>query len=334
MMGARRRGLPRAAGALAALCVPASLLAQTAADGPGRRAVDTIPGTGVVLETAWVPGGTFLLGSPDDEPGRDEDEGPRRSVSVEPFWMGVHEVTHDAYALFRHRRLDGDEAAGGLPFDADAVTRPSPPYDDPAHGMGRDGHPAVGMTREAALRFARWLSFKTGRLWRLPTEAEWEWACRAGTDGPWSFPAAEADAHAWHDGNSDGAYHPVGTRAPNPWGLHDLHGNVAEWTSDPYSDDFYARLEDDAVTASPRSGDAGRGRGVVRGGAFDDALEALRCADRQPESTAWKRRDPQVPKSRWWNTDSPHVGFRLVRPAGERSPEEIRAWWDGVLGEG
>ena len=116
---------------------------------------------------------------------------------------------------------------------------------------------------------------------------------------------------AWFEENSGGAFHPVGGKRPNAWGLHDMHGNVAEWVLD----------------GDPAS------RGVVRGGAFDDPPEALRCDARVEESPAWKRRDPQVPKSRWWNTDSPHVGFRLVSPDGDAGPEAIRGYWEGLLGQ-
>jgi formylglycine-generating enzyme required for sulfatase activity len=123
----------------------------------------------------------------------------------------------------------------------------------------------------------------------------------------------------------------VGTRAPDGHGAHDLTGNAAEWTLDPYEADFYERLPAGEVTKAPRSGPAGTGRGLARGGSYQDGARALRCADRQPEAAAWKARDPQIPKSRWWNTDAPHVGFRLVRPAGEYTLDEIRAWWNEVL---
>ncbi|HUG40897.1 MAG TPA: SUMF1/EgtB/PvdO family nonheme iron enzyme, partial [Longimicrobiales bacterium] len=251
---------------------------------PGDTLVVPVPGTEVALVLAWIP-------------------------APEPFWMTVTEVTDDQYGPFRYRRLDADAGAGS--YDADAVTRPSPPYEDPVHGMGKGDHPAGGMTRLAALRYARWLSEKTGRLFTLPTEAQWEAACRAGGTGPYGAAgAATLDSVAWYEANSRGAFHPVGGKRPNAWGLHDMHGNVAEWVlgGDPY------------------------GRGVVRGGAFDDPPEALRCDARVDESAAWKRRDPQIPKSRWWNTDSPHVGFRLVSPAGDHDPEAIRAYWAELLG--
>jgi formylglycine-generating enzyme required for sulfatase activity len=282
---------------------------------------------------AFVPGGTFQLGSPLDEPGREDDEGPQRGVRVSAFWMGVHEVTHDEFALFRHRRLDADVGlADDGPFDADAVTRPSPPYEDPTHGMGQEGNPAVGMTRLAALHYARWLSEKTGRLYRLPTEAEWEYACEAGRGGVFGFgdDPRQLERYSWVETNSVGTYHPGGLKEPNPWGLRDMHGNVAEWVMDEYDAASYETLAGD-LPQDPMAGRANRGRGVVRGGAFDDGPDRVRCAERFPETSAWKRRDPQVPKSRWWNTDSPHVGFRLVSPARAYGMDDIRAYWAALL---
>lgn len=270
-----------------ALLILAALLfaAPAAAQEPGDTLVVPVPGTDITMVLA-------------------------RIQAPAPLWMAVHEVTHDQYAPFRYRRLDSDAGVGS--YAADAVTRPSPPYEDPVHGMGKGSHPAGGMTRLAALRYARWLSEKTGRLFRLPTEAEWEVACLAGRTGPYGLAvgAAGLDSVGWYDANSRGAFHPVAEKRANSWGLHDMHGNVAEWV----------------MAGDPR------GRGVVRGGAFDDPPEALRCDARFEEPAAWKRRDPQIPKSRWWNTDSPHVGFRLVSPARDHSPEEIRAYWAELLG--
>ncbi len=295
----------------------------------GDTYVETIPGTEVSFSMVYAPGGTFTLGSPETEPGRDPDEGPQRRVRLEPFWIGAHEVTFDEFSVFRFRRLDSERTATpGVRIDVDAVTRPSPPYEDPAHGMGNDDHPAVGMTQWAALQYARWLSEKTGRLYRLPTEAEWEYACRAGTTTAYSFgdDPREAERYAWYAVAGGDIHRPVGLKEPNGWGLYDMHGNVAEWTLDEYRADAYdSAVGDPAVAPSARP--AAPGPHAVRGGAFDDDAAELRCADRLPSTPDWKRRDPQLPKSRWWNTDSPHVGFRLVRPAREMTLEEIRAFW-------
>ncbi len=324
--------------ALGAVLTALVLVPPTAAqsNSPGDTFTETIPGTQITFRMTFVPGGSFSLGSPETEAGRDADEGPQRRVGVDAFWMGVHEVTYDAFSIFQHRNLDnGLGGSSELPFGVDMITRPSQAYEDPAHGMGATGHPMVGMTRVAAMEFARWLSEKTGRLYRLPTEAEWEHACRAGGDDVYTFgdnPGTLVE-HAWYANNSGDTFHEVGLKEPNAWGIHDLHGNVAEWTMDRYAADFYAGIPDDEPTANPRAEQSTRGLGVVRGGAYNDDAAGLRCAERFAETTRWKRRDPQMPKSRWWNTDSPHLGFRLMSPAREYTQDEIRSYWDAILGE-
>ncbi len=312
-----------------------TLPAAAQSGNPGDTFTQTIPGTPVTFQMTFVPGGSFFLGSPETELGRDDDEGPQRQVSVDAFWMGVHEVTYDAFSIFQHRNLDnGLGGSRELPFGIDMITRPSTPYEDPAQGMGGMGRPMVGMTRVAAMEFARWLSEKTGRLYRLPTEAEWEHACRAGSNHTFSFgdDSVALAEHAWYADNSDGTFHEVGLKVPNAWGIHDLHGNVAEWTMDRYAMHFYAGIPDNGHTENPRTEESTRGLGVVRGGAYNDDAAGLRCAERFAETTRWKRRDPQMPKSRWWNTDSPHVGLRLMSPVRQYTPREIQAYWDDILG--
>ena len=308
--------------ALILACFVASV-AEVSAQNAGDVRTQSVPGTEVTFDLAFVPAGSFLIGSSDNEAGRDDDEGPQRTVRLSAFWMSTTEATYDAFAVFRFRRLDDNIAApGDVLFDADAITRPSPPYEDPAHGMGGNGFPVTGMTRLSALRFARWLSEKTGQLYRLPTEAEWEYACKAG--------GGVLAGEPWYENNSGGVYHAAGTASADGLGIHELQGNVAEWVMDSYSADAYASLGEGAQ--DPLNGTPARGRGLVRGGAFDDPLDRLRCAERFPEASAWKARDPQMPKSRWWNTDSPHVGFRLVTPSGEHTMDEIRAYWAEILG--
>jgi formylglycine-generating enzyme required for sulfatase activity len=301
---------------------------------PGHVRLETVPGVDVAFPMVYVPGGQFLLGSPETEPNRDEDEGPRPMVTISPFWIGQCEVTQEAFAVFRFRNLDNDSTRSPVSqFSADAVARPSPPYEDPAHGMGGRGYPAGGMTQWAALQFAKWLTDKTGRFYRLPTEAEWEYACRAGSSTAFYFgnEAADLSTYAWYWDNSDETFQPVGTRQPNAWGIYDMHGNVAEWTLDQYNPGFYEEIA--AGAADPWFRPTRLHPRTVRGGAFDDDPEALRCANRLPSSMTWKRRDPQIPKSFWWNTDSPFVGFRLASPEEQPSPEEQAEFWRINLGE-
>jgi formylglycine-generating enzyme required for sulfatase activity len=190
-------------------------------------------------------------------------------------------------------------------------------------GMGKLGYPAICMTQLAAKKYCEWLSAKTGRYYRLPTEAEWEYACRAGTNTAYYFgddPEA-LEEHAWYYDNSEDAYHKVGQKKPNPWGLYDMHGNVAEWCVDQYVPDFYAQFDDKpadnpvavATTLEPR---------VVRGGSWFDDPELLRSAARRGSNADWKIQDPQLPQSIWYYTDATFVGFRIVRPLVEPTAEE------------
>ena len=220
-------------------------------------------------------------------------------------------------------------------WNADAITRPSPPYEDPTFGMGNKGYPAVSMTQFAALQYCKWLSGKTGRFYRLPTEAEWEYACRAGTTTAFHFgdDPGLADEYSWHAENSEERYHSIGTRKPNPWGLFDMHGNVSEWTMDQYDMKYYEQLTDGAdAPLNPWAKPTKLHPRTVKGGSWDDSLKTHRCASRTKSSFKWKERDPQIPKSFWWNTDSPFVGFRLVSPYKQPTQDEINAFWNLVLG--
>jgi formylglycine-generating enzyme required for sulfatase activity len=298
-----------------------------------RSYAEAIPGSAIRFEMLLLPAGSLRMGSPETEAGHEGDESPLHEVRLDSFWIGRFEVSYEMYNLFREKRLDTDSARR-QGFRADAITRPSPPYEDPTFGMGKEGYPASSMTQYAALQFCKWLWQKTGVFYRLPTEAEWEYACRAGSEAAYCFgdDPAQLDEYAWHYGNSGGVYHPIGQKKPNAWGLHDMHGNVAEWTLDQYQADYYALLADSLAEAPWRVPDRLHPRSV-RGGSYDDDPEKLRSANRIPSSLDWKRRDPQLPKSFWWNTDSPFVGFRLVRPARPMSEAEILQFWKKVLDE-
>jgi formylglycine-generating enzyme required for sulfatase activity len=287
--------------------------------------VETIPGTSVRFEMVSIPGGTYAMGSSDSEGGRSGDEGPRREVVLRPFWMGAMEVTWDEYDLFASSHdLRAERAPAAKPkaeSGTDAITGPTPPYADESFGFGKGRQPAISMTHHAAMEYCRWLSAATGKIYRLPTEAEWEYACRAGTRTRYSFgdsPSKLGD-FAWYLDNSDGTPHPVGRKKPNAWGLHDMHGNVAEWCLDQYSKDFYSSFKAGASTMSPvLIPTEHRYPHVVRGGSWDDESLALRSARRQASRREWSKRDPQHPQSIWWHTDAITVGFRVVRPLEEQ----------------
>jgi formylglycine-generating enzyme required for sulfatase activity len=196
-------------------------------------------------------------------------------------------------------------------------------------GMGRGEMPAICMTQHAARKFCEWLTARTGEYHRLPTEAEWEYACRAGTTTAYSFgdDPAQLGEYAWYDANSDGTYHEVGQKLPNPWGLKDMHGNVAEWVLDQYVPEIYASRTD-GVAVEPLAIPTTLYPRVVRGGGWDDPASMCRSAVREGSSDDWKIQDPQLPKSIWYHTDALGVGFRVVRPLRRPTAEERAAKWD------
>ncbi len=294
---------------------------------------ETIPSTDISFEMVPIPGGTYLMGSAEDEEGFTEDEGPQHEVVVGPFWMGQCEVTWEEYDQFafsydlasKVRRNVDLNAQPENEQRADAVTRPTAPYADETFGYGRDGRPAICITHHAAMEYCRWLSAKTGQTYRLPTEAEWEYAARAGTTTPYFFgeDTEDIDDYAWYFDNA-GEPMPVGQLKPNPWGLKDILGNVSEWCLDQYAPDVYAtRVEADKPVVRPvLLPDFHEYPYVARGGSFDDFPENLRAGERRASNRDWSMRDPQRPQSIWWHTDAIFVGFRVVRPYQEQ--EELK----------
>ncbi len=298
---------------------------------------DVISNTDVKFDMVPIPAGKFMMGSPETEKGRKEDEGPQHEVEIEPFWMGKCEVTWDEFEVFMftldiERRNVLHLPTNANDKQADALARPTKPYTEMSFGMGKDGYPAISMTHYAARMYCRWLSAKTGRYYRLPTEAEWEYACRAGTKTAYSFgddPSKLGD-YAWYFENAGESYKKVGKKKPNPWGLYDMHGNAAEWVLDQYIADYYSQfrgktaIEPLAITKTlyPHP---------VRGGSWQDDAEALRSAARRPSSKEWKQQDPQLPQSVWYYTDGQFVGFRIARPLNEPTEEEKAKIWDAGL---
>jgi formylglycine-generating enzyme required for sulfatase activity len=247
--------------------------------------------------------------------------------------MGTHEITWDTYGTFMLRldlqlRERGDREPVPQDAWADAVSRPTPPYVPMDLGMGIEGYPAISMTQFAAKQFTKWLSMKTGRFYRLPTEAEWEYACRAGTDSAYGF-GDDPDAllaHAWYFDNADDSTHPIGSKLPNAWGLHDMHGNVAEWVLDRHDEGTYGGRAGRLVV-NPIAWPTELYPRVVRGGSWDDDPEDLRSAARGRSRRGWKVQDPQVPRSIWYHTDATFVGFRILRPLEPPSAEERERFW-------
>jgi formylglycine-generating enzyme required for sulfatase activity len=300
----------------------------------------TIPGTEIQFEMLPVPAGTLLMGSPDSEAGRQSNEGPQVQVLIEPFWIGKYEVTWSEYKRFMqmYELFKGFETRGQRQVtDAnrmDAVTAPTPLYDPSfTFVLGEEPRqPAVTMSHFASRQYTKWLSLLTGQVYRLPTEAEWEYACRAGTQTAYSFgddPDSLGD-YAWFYDNSDESYHDVGTRQPNPWGIHDMHGNAAEMVLDQFQPDTYRQLAGRQVTVAEAAVPTSKMfPHSVRGGSWSDDAAALRSAARQGTED-WRGEDPNLPKSPWWFTDEPalRVGFRLLRPLERPSDEWLKRAWE------
>jgi formylglycine-generating enzyme required for sulfatase activity len=196
------------------------------------------------------------------------------------LWVGRTEVTWDMYDAFALSRPDTIASRGG----ADAVARPTRPYGAPDYGWGHAGYPVISVAYTAAEAFCEWLSARTGKRYRLPTEAEWNAIARAALSD-----SVGTESLAWHAGNADGTTHPVGRKRADALGLHDLLGNAAEW-----------------VTPST-------GRPVLRGGSFRTGASVLSPDTRSVQDDSWNERDPQIPQSRWWMSDAPFAGFRIVR---------------------
>jgi formylglycine-generating enzyme required for sulfatase activity len=317
--------------------------AEAKSEGEMKPYSELIPNTDVSFDMLPIKGGKFTIGSPASEEGRNEDEGPQKEVAVAPFWMGKHEVTWDEYeiymfALDHQRRTVTKLEASARDKLADAIAHPTKPYTDMTFGMGKKGYPAISMTHYAARMYCKWLSTKTGRYYRLPTEAEWEYACRAGTKTAYWFgdDASKVGQFAtfYNDGETE-KYSKVGSKKPNPWGLHDMHGNVNEWVLDQYIADRYSKLT--AGQSMPPVPTTKLYAHVARGGAWDDDPPALRSAVRRASEIEWKQQDPQIPQSVWYHTDAQFSGFRIVRPLVEPSEEEKQKVWDtglAIEGEG
>jgi formylglycine-generating enzyme required for sulfatase activity len=292
---------------------------------------NTIPGTPVTFAMVPIAAGEFLMGSPATEAKRNADEGPQHRVKIDPFWMEQCAVTWSEYELFMY-----PEDKPATPVDgttnytspaADAVTRPTKPYVEMSFGMGKEGYPAISMTQHGANIYCQWLSAKTGHFYRLPTEAEWEYACRAGTTTAYFFgdDPAPLGEYAWFADNSDFKYQKVGKKKPNPWGLYDMIGNVDQWTLDQGDPNYYQQFTE--TVTEPWHKSTKPYPQVVRGGSWQDDADKLRSACRRGSTPAWKMQDPQLPKSIWFLTDAQFVGFRIIRPLKVPSAEDMYKYW-------
>jgi len=292
---------------------------------------EKVPGTTLSFELVAIPEGTFDMGSPEKEELRKPDEGPVRKVHLSRFWMGKAEVSWDEYLeFFKATASQGrKEAVVNQPV-TDAITGPTPPWGAPDQGWGKGTRPAITMSWKAANTYCMWLSRKTGKKYRLPTEAEWEYACRGGSRDPYFFAGSPKkfssagmmnklfgpdttviNSYVVYKVNSQAR-----TKAPemvkaNPFGLKNMLGNVAEFCSDFYALNSYKAASGELLN-NPTGPESGQEH-VIRGGSFKSDAKDTRSAARDfTRTTAWLMTDPQMPKSVWWYSDSNDVGFRIV----------------------
>ena len=297
---------------------------------------EKIPGTSVSFNMKPVPGGTFIMGSTRGMSFIQGDEIPAREVKVDSFWLAEIEVSWDEYlAFFNATGSQGRKEGTGNPnisntSEVDAITGPTPPWGAPDQGWGKEDRPAITMTHYAATVYCQWLSRVTGKKYRLPTEAEWEYAARAGTRGTYFFDAdpekyvregffrkifgvdtSVINTYIIYQENS-----PMKTQLPdivkaNPLGLKNMLGNVAEFCYDYYDPMVFQKYPSGVINNpfGPRTGE----EHVIRGGAFNHSAREVRVANRDHTRTIeWLVTDPQIPKSKWWYSDCKNVGFRVL----------------------
>lgn len=350
---------------------------------------ERIPGTDIEFQMIPVPGGVVEVGLGRDAHS-DDAEYPTSTplrVRVEPRWVGAHEVTWDEYWQFMSldrsfsqikqlRSLVARSANKGEPvapllkkFDrlwraieatpshVDGVTSPTPLYDPSAtYESGEEPElPAVTMSPYAAKQYTKWLSAITGVEYRLPSEAEWEHAARAGGAGPFGAGAEGAEItadslsdYAWLLDNSDYVAHDVGEKTPNAWGLYDVLGNAAEWVLDEYRTEPQEQADDESVAWDAAVWPEPSTSRIAKGGFYAAEAADCRVASQLPsDDEEWKLSDPNYPKSPWWFTEWPAtgIGFRVVRPleamddklkqrVWEIDHEQIQADVDARLQEG
>ena len=257
----------------------------------GKEYVETMPVSDYHFKMIPIPRGKVAVPDP-------EHPGATKEVEVGPFWICETETTWEMFDPF----VDLEERAFmlDLPVDPDGITGPTPPYVPPDQGWGKEGYAALTMSFDSAEMFCRWLSKETGRQYRLPTEAEWEYACTAGKEK--SIPPEELDKYAWFAANSEKKTHPVKSKEPNEWGLYDMLGNAAEYCV--------------GMDGTP----------VLKGGYFDQGADQVSPDARIPQSKEnldqWLEKDPQIPKSKWWLAGPTFHGFRIVCEGDAEKPSE------------
>ena len=291
-----------------------------------------IASTDISFEMIQIPGATYTMGNSDST--KTSDDNPPHLVQIDAIWVGKYEVTWDVFELFLSENKTlfnsvGEETVKKI----DAITRPSPPFEDPSFGMGKKGYPVISISPYAALTFCKWLSTITGRFYRLPTEAEWEYVCKGGSTNSDFFADKRGvlNEYAWTYENSNYQYAKVGQKLPNAFGVYDILGNVAEWTLDQYDKDFYKK--EDSIAVNPWNIPRKLHPRVYRGGSWNDDVVNISATKRNESGFYLQKNDPQIPKSFWWYTDASYIGFRLVSPYKQPSESEIKKFWQIALDE-
>jgi len=295
---------------------------------------EQIPGTAISFNMVAIDGGTFKMGSTSKEPFHQPEEAPVRNVTVDQFFMAEIEVTWDQYWAFYGNTMSEGRTPPEVVYsnnsnpNVDAVSGPTPPFGFPDQGWGGGDRPAITMTHYAAETFCQWLSLKTGKKYRLPTEAEWEYAARGGTETPYFFegnPRDFSDQGFWRkifDAKTDGISSYViysknsknRTQEPslvmaNPFGLKNMLGNVMEYCADKYDPQAYSKTATDVRNPLNTEGE----EWVIRGGNYtSDAADVRSAARSHTKHSDWLRTDPQQPQSIWWYSDFRGIGFRVV----------------------
>ena len=280
---------------------------------------EKIPNSDLSIEMIFIQGGEYSMGN----------KNSNVNTQISSFWMSKYEITWEIYNLFMEfdQSNKSEYIIDGDTIKVDGVSKPTTPYTDMTFGMGYEGFPAVNMTHFAASKFCKWLSLITGNYYRLPTEAEWEYACRSGTSGDYYYgdDINLIDEYSWNKNNSDNSYQRVGQKIPNKWGLHDMLGNVSEWVADSYDDNIFKSKK---LKKDPFIFNESKYPKVYRGGSWNDEPSSLLTHKRFYSDNSLQKRDPQIPKSQWWNTDAPNIGFRIVRVNKDDSESRRNMFWN------
>ncbi len=251
-----------------------------------------------VPEMVFIQGGEFEMG--DITGNGQQDERPVHTVSLSDFYMSTFEVTNTEFCVFLNnvgQHSDGDEIWIDINDNDCQISENGGIYNPIS---GKENHPVGEVSLYGAVAYCDWLTSISGDIYRLPTEAEWEYACRAGSTGDFCFGSNEnlLCDYAWYFGNTAGeGVLPVGQKQPNSWGLYDLHGNIWEWCSDRYDADYYQECFDSGTVTNPTGPSSGN-VGVIRGGDWLSGSIFLRSSERTPN---------------YPNATDGHIGFRCIK---------------------